>query len=312
MLDFLFSRAAPGPFERVTVDLGARVVEVPVARIAGNRPGKTLVVTGGMDGDEYAGMEAAYALAERYAGGDFAGTLVIVPIVNVPGFLAECSQNPMDDTFPKLVYPGSPHGAPTERLVHWLFDGVVRGADAYLDLHGGAITERVRPFLWLFETGHPDADVLAKRYVVCADTDLAVLERAGRGSKAEALARAGCVYALAESGERGVRMEEDILRHVDWAETLMALLGMIDRPASPRPEPPVVLSAVRLIVAPHDGVWRLAALDDVVAKGSLIGTHMRLDGSGETTVTAPLEGVPLWWKETMAMRKGDVLCALGV
>jgi predicted deacylase len=45
-------------------------------------PQKTLLITAGIDGDEYAGIEVAYRLID---GSDrpFAGRLLIIPIVNM-------------------------------------------------------------------------------------------------------------------------------------------------------------------------------------------------------------------------------------
>ena len=57
-----------------------------IIEITGVRPGKTLVVTGGMDGDEYAGIEAARALIDLYSDRQFAGVLATIQ-KNTPALL---------------------------------------------------------------------------------------------------------------------------------------------------------------------------------------------------------------------------------
>jgi predicted deacylase len=304
----LFSR---GPIRMVPVGLGARTVRVPVFDMAGARPGKTLLVTGGADGDEYAGMEAAYALIAKYAGGDFAGRLVVVPVLNVPGFEAECSQNPMDGKFPKMVGLGKPGGSPTERLMHWLASEYAGSADAWMDLHGGAITEGVRPFVWLFESGSRENDLLAQAYARGCGADTALFERVGAGSKAGELARRGCCYVLAESGARGGRDASDAARHMDWTEAMMRALGMVAGGIAPR-DGVTVLRRAHYANAPFAGIWRPFGISpDDIARGQPVGACVRLDGSGKTTLYAPASGVALWWKETMSMREGDALMVVG-
>jgi hypothetical protein len=61
-------------FKMITID-AENNISIPVADIQGDSPGKTLLVIGGMDGDEYAGIEAAYQLAEKYASKNFASLL---------------------------------------------------------------------------------------------------------------------------------------------------------------------------------------------------------------------------------------------
>lgn len=311
MLEFLFKSSSASPIRMVPVDLGGHVVHVPVAEIEGSRPGKTLLVTGGTDGDEYAGMAAAYALIEKYAGGDFAGRLVVVPVLNVPGFEAECSPNPLDGKYPKLVGLGNARGTATDRLMRWLAESHASRAAAWMDLHGGAITEGVRPYVWLFECGVPEHDLFAQTYGRTCGAGTVLFERAGVMSKAGELARGGCCYVLAESGARGFRDAEDVERHVGWTEAMMRSLGMIAGDAEAG-EPGLVLRRVHFVRVPFAGIWHPSDFSpDAIEQGMTLGTCVRLDGTGEKAITAPASGVGLWWKETMAMRDGDILIAIG-
>ena len=314
VLDFLTGKKEGSPIQMVPVGLGSTSTSVPVAVLHGNRPGKTLLVTGGTDGDEYAGMEAAYAIVERFADGDFAGKIVVIPVLNMPGYLDECSQNPLDQRFPKMVFPGKVNGTPTERMMHWLVSGYANHADAWIDLHGGAITEGLHPFLWLYESGVPAVDLLAQTFLRSSGADTVVFEKVGAGSKAGTLAGRGCLYAIAESGERGCRTDEDVSRHVGWTVALMAAMGMVDAPTeTPRESQPKVLRRAAIVSVPYEGIWYPADLSDpTVEKGMRLGICVRLDGTGSREIVAPSDGTVLWWKQTMAMRQGDVLVALGM
>lgn len=303
----------------VTVDLGVRSVQIPVADIVGKLPGKTLVVTAGMDGDEYAGIAAAYELIERYADKNFAGRLVVIPMVNVSGFAAECSQNPLDGIFPKNLFPGRPTGSATERLVYWLKTTWFDGADCVFDCHGAALTEGLIPFLWLYRSGSFGSEFIDS-VVLRSGAELIVEERVGIGTKAHALAKQGCAYILAESGGAGKALPVDTSRHVRWIEATMAALGMIgDQALDARREAlesqeiycPRVYCRISYTVAPCDGIWIPEPVKgSTVESNQLLGTYRSLRGTSKTPVYLRHEGERLWWKETMAMRKGDVLCAV--
>ncbi len=147
-----------------SVDLGKTRISIPVADIQGERPGKTFLVTAGIDGDEYTGIQAAYELIEVYRKRNFAGRLIVIPIVNVPGFEAGCSENPLDGQFPKSVFPGKENDSPTERLVDWLARSYVSESYVWFDLHSGALNERLNPFLWTYETGVASVDSWMKDF----------------------------------------------------------------------------------------------------------------------------------------------------
>jgi hypothetical protein len=72
----------------------------------------------------------------------------------------------------------------------------------------------------------------------------------------------------------------------------------------------VILRDDGYIEAPFDGIWRCRSIGVSIQKGDEIGEWCRLDGSDKKIVHAPMSGVPLWWKETMRMRQGDVLLAI--
>ena len=203
-----------------------RFIQPDVVRIQGARPGKTLVITGGVDGDEYAGIAAARQIIETFRDKNFAGQLVVVPLVNVSGNESRCSQNPIDGKFPKNIFPGRARGTSSEQLMHWFATEVLPGADLWLDLHGGATDEHLNPFLWTYETSKPEINNLVKEIHQVSQAERIVYQRAPLFSKAELLAKLGCAYVMAESGELGQVKAEDVERHIAWVEVAMNVLEM--------------------------------------------------------------------------------------
>jgi predicted deacylase len=224
---------------------------LPVADIVGHRSGPTLLVTAGVDGDEYAPIASAYEAAEKWGDGDFAGRLIIVPIVNVSGFDARISENPADGKFPKYCIPGNAWGSASERLMHYITHTYARHASLWLDLHSGAMGEVAINCLWNDITGTADVDARGKAFTHASGVQAAVREAAKPTSRA--LARFGCTYVLAES--------EDENTHVAYIERAMHTLGML--PGTLTAQPPRIFSKTR----------DMHSLDEVVGDGEMVLWH---------------------------------------
>ena len=65
------------------------------------------------------------------------GTILAVPVVNVPGFLAQSRYTP-DRRDLNRSFPGSPRGSLASRLAHLFMTEIVARCDAGLDLHTGS------------------------------------------------------------------------------------------------------------------------------------------------------------------------------
>src|SRR6266404_2582594 len=93
---------------------------LPCTIIRGREPGPKLLVTAGVHGAEYASIEAARRLTQL-APGSFAGTLTILPVINVGAFFQHRAfRNPSDEKNVNRVFPGDPKGTASDRLAHWL------------------------------------------------------------------------------------------------------------------------------------------------------------------------------------------------
>src|SRR5262249_3657428 len=89
--------------------------DIPVAVIHGARPGPVLAVVAGSHGSEYTSIVAVQQLISSISPAEMSGTLILVPIVNVPSFEQITPHlNPTDNKNMNRFYPGSPSGTQTE------------------------------------------------------------------------------------------------------------------------------------------------------------------------------------------------------
>ncbi|MBB1437108.1 succinylglutamate desuccinylase/aspartoacylase family protein [Shewanella sp. SG41-4] len=104
----------------------------------GTKAGPVLMVCAAIHGDELNGIEICRRLLGRVNAKTLTGTLLIVPIVNVFGFIQQSRYLP-DRRDLNRCFPGSAKGALASRLAHLFSSVLVKRATHIVDLHTGAI-----------------------------------------------------------------------------------------------------------------------------------------------------------------------------
>ena len=114
-------------------------------RLVGNQPGKTLVVTAGVHGDEYVGIQAVRELLAQLSPGELSGQVIFVPVVNAGGFFAGTYLVPEDGENLNRCFPGAKGETYTWNMASALEAALYPQADFLLDLHSGGIYESMEP-----------------------------------------------------------------------------------------------------------------------------------------------------------------------
>ena len=111
--------AAPGQTASGTIEVPAGVdaaLSIPVVVVNGARPGPVLALVAGAHGTEYASIIALEQLPAAVDAAQLAGTLIVVPLLNVPSFTKIVPHlNPVDGKNMNRMYPGRADGTQTER-----------------------------------------------------------------------------------------------------------------------------------------------------------------------------------------------------
>ena len=118
----------------------------PALVARGAAPGRTLLATGVIHGDEYEGAVAIQDLFAELDPARMTGTFIGIPVVNGPAFAAGSRAGSYDHQDLARVFPGSADGSPSERLAHALTEHVIPHADLYADLHSAGNACRIKPF----------------------------------------------------------------------------------------------------------------------------------------------------------------------
>jgi N-alpha-acetyl-L-2,4-diaminobutyrate deacetylase len=123
---------ARAPLSRNTSGWG--VVEIPIFCIK-NGSGPTVLLTGGVHGDEYEGPIAVSRLARELKPEQVQGRVIMMPAVNVPAVLADTRLSPVDGRDMNRCFPGNPRGTFSEMLAHFMDSVILPLVDVSVDLH---------------------------------------------------------------------------------------------------------------------------------------------------------------------------------
>jgi predicted deacylase len=309
----------PGTTQRHLVTLpGTALTDEPrpVVTITGANPGPVLLVGAGVHGGEYPAIEAVIRLARELDPGDIAGTVLLMPVLNLPAFRSRSMfVCPVDNVNPNRVFPGDPTGSYSEQMTHAFVHEFVAHADAYVDLHGGDIPEALVPFS-ICRHGDTDVDRRSKELALafglpCVLTVSRPIQQAKGSSSYVAAAEIGVPAVLAEAGGAGQLEENAVALLTDGVRRVLRHLGMSNQSVSDVAAP-AVLTAFHWIYSSNPGMFypRVAA-GDLVEEGAEIGAVGSLFGDTLETVTAPVTGRILFLTINPSVSAGGLLMGIG-
>jgi predicted deacylase len=299
-------------------------LSIPVAVIHGQRPGPVIAFVAGAHGTEYSSIVALQQLIPRIDAQRLAGTVIIVPIINIASFESMTPHlNPVDRKSMNGNYPGDSSGSQTQRALALMTADVVAPADVVVDLHGGDLDENLRPYSYWFRGGRPAQDSAGLRLAMAFGLDHIIVTdvnpdapNAGRTLSGQALVR-GKTVLVAEAGRSGIVAPSDLTALVDGSLNVLGALKMLDRPAPPARHLVWLDGAGPRVTADSAGMFFASVERDVlVTKGQLLGYTTDFLGRRTGEIRSPVDGlvtfirgVPSMWPHSTLVNILPVLSA---
>ena len=110
-------------------------IRIPVTVVNGEQEGPTVFLSAASHGDELNGVEVVREVAHEWDLSDLHGTLVCLPVLNVPGFLAQQRYLPIYDRDLNRSFPGRADSTSAKRMAARIFDNFIAPCDFGIDLH---------------------------------------------------------------------------------------------------------------------------------------------------------------------------------
>ncbi len=262
-------------------------IQIPVTVIRGVRPGPTAFVMAAVHGDEINGADIVRRLIFDVEHERLSGTLIAVPVVNIPGFLAQTRYLQYHRDLNRF-FPGKKDGNNAERVAHKIFTEIVQKCDFGIDLHTAASGRLNLPHV-RGDMGHPKVRRLARTFGATVLVDQAGV----KGSLRREATEAGVPTILFEAGETG-RFSQKIsmagLRGVLQVLTEMGMWHPEDE--SKRPPFQVIVKGSEWIRAEKGGILDLAVKPgDLLYNGDLIGSILNPFGKTVTQIRSTCTGI---------------------
>jgi predicted deacylase len=239
---------------------------MPVHVVRGRQAGPSLMITSALHGDELNGLEIIRRLLGHNALARIKGTLILVPVVNVFGFVSQSRYLP-DRRDLNRSFPGSPKGSMAARLANTIMTELLPACTQVIDLHTGAVGRENLPQIRAAFNGNEELYNMAIAFKAPVILEASLRE----GTFRQAAQKAGIPTLVYEAGE-ALRFDEVSIRAgVTGILNVLAHLGMIRKRTGKRTHDPVIAKSSSWVRAPQSGILRsLAALGTHVAEGETI------------------------------------------
>ncbi len=279
-------------------------VELPIRVWRAEAPGPTLLVTAAIHGDELNGTGIVRALASDPPFDLVRGSLVMLPVVNLPAFERHSRYLP-DRRDLNRQFPGRATGNLASRYAATLFEALIPICDYGIDLHSAAIRRTNFPNL------RADLnDAGTRRLARAFGCELTIHGKGPRGSFRRAATKAGCPTIILEAGEIW-KIEPSVVEiGLRGLRNVAIALGMAE--GKPR-LPPFQANVLRStwLRAEAGGLLQFhVAPGEPVDRHQALATVTDLLGRSRHLLRAPRGGLVLGLTTMPAVTPGEPICNL--
>ncbi|WP_301751210.1 succinylglutamate desuccinylase/aspartoacylase family protein [uncultured Erythrobacter sp.] len=269
----------------------------------GAKSGPAVFVSAAIHGDEIIGTAVIQRLAKKLHPAVLAGTVMLVPVANIFGFITHSRYLP-DRRDLNRSFPGSAGGSLAGQLAHVFYREVVARCQLGIDIHSAAIHRYNLPQIRI-AAGNRKLVELAMAFGAPVIIESPLRD----GSLRDLAQKHGVDMLLMEAGE-ALRFDRlSIETGVEGVERVLAHLAMIEADDG--------LSAVGIPARANRSVWVRSPRGGVVQivresgapvrKGDVLACVSGLFGEDAQEMISPLDGIIIGHATLPVVHQGDAL-----
>lgn len=269
----------------VTLKGTNRPLLIPVFVVRGVEEGPTLLLNAGLHGDELGGIEAVKKVVKDIDPMSLKGTLLAVPVVNIPAWKEQKRNSSEDGLNLNRLFPGSSKGTLSERVAYHFFHKLLLNSDFSLDLHTASYPDRFIPHARIRVLHTPDKVI----ELLSAFGIELIWKREGAPGMLQVAALSKGIPAV--TIELGGGEYRDITLGSDGALNIMRYLGMLEGGYDQSTNLAELAEDRMKIPSPVDGLFQsYVELGSTLMSGSYLGRVTGEDGL-EKEIFSPVNGL---------------------
>lgn len=281
-------------------------IHIPVSVFRSSKEGPTLLVLGGVHGDEINGVEIVRRSIEKELFSNLScGSVIAIPLLNVYGFINFSREIPYGKDVNRS-FPGTMNGSLASRVARVITKKILPYVDYGVDFHTGGDSRYNFPQI-RYSRGDAEAKKLAHAFGAPVTLDKAAIPKSLRRVASDM----GVKILVYEGGEASRFDGFSIDSGISGLKRLMKHLKMKDSPILDLPTR--TFSKTRWIRADHAGifVWSKSS-GNVVTKGEPLGYIHDPRGTLSHKIISKHSGFLIGHNNAPVIRQGDPLFHIAV
>ncbi len=280
---------------------------IPVMVMRGLKDGPVLGVTAAVHGNELNGISVIQRLFNEVEVDELSGTIVGVPVVNVPAFVRK-KRRFNDGVDINHIMPGKKDGNISQVYAYRFINRLVRHIDYLLDLHT-ASTGRINSYYIRADMDKPDVRKMAQ----LQNADIIVHNPPSDGTLRGAADDMGIPAITLEVGNPSTFQKKLIRSGVDGVHNVLCDLGMVDDEIITTEKNTVLCDRSIWIYTDTGGLLTIPVdLRQIVKKGDLIASLRDIFGNKIKEYFAPEDGIVIGKSVSPVNQTGGRILHLGI
>ena len=284
---------------------------IPIVSVA-NGAGPSVLVIGGVHGDEPEGQVAALNLARELQPEQVAGRVLVIPCASPEASRAYTRLWPSGANLNRS-FPGSPSGPADEQLAHFLSSELFPRVDVVVDIHSGGRTALCLPWAEMHWVDDAEQRLQMADAMFTWNTDwcCVYIDIGGTGLLVGEAERQGKIVVSTELGGGGHVTAEIHRLAASGLANVLRHFGALEGEVVVRDSLPTLLMATELdnyVLAPESGLFEtLVDLGQRVEAGQPVGRMHFLERPDREpeTVQARSDGIVCVIRAIAATEQGD-------
>lgn len=300
------------PGERKVINLNiARLVsgtkiDLPVFVYRSRKAGPTILLSGGLHGDEVNGIETIRRMIRNKEFNKLkCGSIIAIPVLNIYGFLNFSREVP-DGKDVNRFFPGNKTGSLASRVAHNITNKILKEVDFGIDFHTGGANRYNYP-----QCRYAPRDERAREIADIFNAPISLSAKLINGSLRKQAYEMGTTIVVFEGGE-SMRLNESAVRSgIEGTRKVLKHFGLISEAKGI--EKTVNCIESTWIRARRAGLFKpLFTSGEFVKKGDTLAKICDPFGTSEINIKAPKDGIIIGHSNAPVVNQGDALFHLGI